>query len=220
MKNSALTFTTLLTAASLTFAPASAGSFVTRAKVVQSSPIIETVYEPYRTCSDEGSSRRSQRSAPDNTGEKLVAGILGGAAGSAVGKGSGRDAATAVGAVAGAAIADGDSLSEGEVIGGIVGGLVGNQVGSGSGKTAATGAGALIGAIVGDSLAGGGTRSSRGTKRFCETRERAKKVITGYNVTYEYSGVQQTGRLSYSPGDYVDINVGVELVEDYTTSRR
>ena len=206
----------LITVAVILSGTASAGNFVTRARVVESSPIIETVYERYRACSDNTQSARP--TAPDNTGEKLVGGILGGAAGSAVGKGSGRDAAAAIGAIAGSALADGDALTQGEIIGGLVGGLVGNQVGKGSGKTAATGAGALIGAIVGDNLQSG--YSSRSQKRFCETRERPKKVITGYNVTYEYNGIQQSGRLSYAPGEYVDVSVGVDLVEDYTTSRR
>ena len=194
-----------------------ADGFLTRAKVVQSTPILETVYEQYEECRYETRVKRTRR--PDNTGDKVLAGILGGAAGSQVGSGSGSDAAAGVGAVLGSELADGDGFTEGEIIGGIVGGIVGNQVGKGGGKTAATGAGALIGAIVGDNLQNGGqpaAASKRVKERICESKERAKKIITGYEVIYEYDGVRQTGVLSYSPGDYVDINVGVDLVEDRT----
>lgn len=197
-----------------------AGSFVTRAKVLETKPIIETVYEPYESCSYE--TRKRQRTRGTNTGEKVIGGLIGGATGSAFGSGSGRDIATGAGALIGSEIADGDGLSEGELIGGLAGGIVGNQVGKGSGKSVATGAGVLIGAIVGDNLQNGGVKqqqsSGAGEKvRVCEQKERAKKVITGYEVTYEYSGLPQTGVLPYEPGEYVDINVGVELVEDRTS---
>lgn len=207
----------VLLAASLALATgAQADSFITRAKVLGSSPIIETVYEPYEECHYQTRVQRQH----SNTGDKILAGILGGAAGSAVGKGTGRDAAAGVGALLGSELADGDGLTEGELIGGIVGGVVGNQVGKGGGKTAATGAGVLLGSIVGDNLQNGGQTSSRlrEKERVCEVKERAKKVITGYEVTYEYDGVRQTGVMSYKPGAYVDISVGVDLVEDRTSS--
>ena len=192
-----------------------ADSFITRARVLESAPIIETVYEPYEECRYETRVKRRR----DNTGDKVLGGILGGAAGSALGKGSGRDAAAGVGAILGSEVAAQDgALTEGEIIGGIVGGIVGNQIGKGGGKTAATGAGALIGAIVGDNLQNGGSTAGRTTtkERVCEQKERTKKVITGYEVVYEYDGVRQTGVLSYKPGNFVDINVGVDLVEDRT----
>lgn len=197
-------------------APAAADSFITRARVLESSPIVETVYEPYEECRYETRETRARR---DNTGEKVLGGILGGAAGSAVGKGSGRDAAAGIGAILGGEVAAQDGgLSEGEIIGGIVGGIVGNQIGKGGGKTAATGAGALIGSIVGDNLQHGGSAAAGTTEkqRVCVQKERAKKIITGYEVVYEYDGVRQTGVMSYKPGDYVDISVGVDLVEDRT----
>ena len=197
-----------------------AGDFVTRAKVLDSKPIIETVYEPYESCSYETRRQRS-RTRGSNTGEKIIGGVLGGAAGSAIGSGTGRDIAAGAGAFLGSELADGDGVSEGEIIGGIAGGIVGNQVGKGRGKTVATSAGVLLGAIVGDNLQHGGAKqqqSGAGEKvRVCEQKERAKKVITGYEVIYEYAGLKQTGVLPYAPGEYVDINVGVELVEDRTS---
>ena len=193
---------------------AAAGDFVTRAKVIDSTPVVETVYESYESCGYETRTRR-QRS---NTGDKILGGLLGGAAGSAFGKGTGRDAAAGAGALLGSEIADGDGLSEGELIGGVVGGIVGNQLGKGGGKTAATGAGVLLGAIVGDNLQNGGVGQDSAARktRVCEQKERAKKAITGYQITYEYGGVRQTGVLPYKPGNYVDIQVGVDLLENRT----
>ncbi len=198
-------------AALLPLAGAQADEFVTRARVLKTAPIVETVYESDGNCRPE--TRRQRRGGAD-VGDKILGGILGGAAGSAFGKGTGRDAAAGVGALFGSEVAAGDGgLSEGELIGGIVGGVVGNQVGKGGGKTAATGAGVLLGAIVGDNLQNGAARASSETRRTGCT-QRAKKIITGYTVTYEYDGVRQTGVLPYDPGEYVDIHVGVSLVEN------
>ena len=188
-----------------------AGDFIARAKVIDAKPIIETVYETVEVCRYE--TRQVRQS---NTSDKLVGGILGGAAGSAVGKGSGRDAAAGVGAILGSEVADGDGLTQGELLGGIVGGLVGNQLGKGSGKTAATGAGALIGSIVGDNLQHGPRTASTRKYRVCDQQQRPKKIIAGYDVEYEYSGVRASGYLSYKPDDFVDIHVEVDLVEDRT----
>lgn len=194
---------------------AAGGDFFTRVPVLETSPVIETVYEPYESCGYQKRTRR-QRGA-GNTGEKVIGGLVGGGVGSAFGSGSGRDIAAGIGALAGSEIADGDGLTEGELIGGLVGGIVGNQVGKGKGKTAATGAGTLLGAIVGDNLQNGGEqRISTRRIRVCEERERAKKVITGYKVVYEYGGVRQTGVLPYEPGEYVDIQIAVSLVENRT----
>ena len=205
-------------------AVAADGEFLTRAKVISSSPIVETVYEQYEECSRRAVSRRDSRKQygrGSNLDEAIIVGILGGAAGSAIGKGSGRDAAAGAGAVLGSSLAGDGEISEGEVIGGIVGGIVGNQIGKGGGKTAATGVGALVGSIVGDELQHGGQRQAAAqTRRVCEVKERPKKIITGYEVTYEYSGVRQTGVLPYEPGDHVDINVGVSLVENRAGSAR
>lgn len=197
---------------------AAGGDFITRVRVIETAPVIETVFEPYESCRYETRTRR-RRGGGGNTGDKLLGGLLGGAVGSAFGKGSGRDVAAGAGAFLGSEIADGDGITEGEIIGGIVGGIVGNQIGKGGGKTAATGAGTLIGAIVGDNLQNGGigVRQAAGRRtRVCEQKERAKKIITGYEVTYEYGGVRQAGVLPYEPGEYVDIQVGVDLVENRT----
>ena len=215
----------LILAASLTLAApgAVAGEFVATGKVIRSTPIVESVFEPVEECRDKlvpaGSSARA------NTGGRLIGGILGGAGGSAFGKGSGKDAAAAAGAVLGGEIGAQDGeLSGGELIGGVAGGIIGNQVGSGSGKTAATAAGALLGSILGDELQNGEKRRRQAKAdgkyqkvRVCSYVEREKRIITGYTVVYEYNGLQHTGTLPYRPGATVDIQVSADLIENRTT---
>ena len=198
--------------------------FATTAKVAYSTPIIETVVEPVEECRYENR-RVGSRGASDNKGDRIVGGILGGAAGSAFGGGRGKDAAAAVGAVLGSEIGAQDGeLSGGELLGGVAGGVIGNQVGSGSGRTTATAAGALLGALVGDELQNGQQRRDRAAAnakykevRVCTFAEREKKVITGYEVVYEYSGRRFVGVLPYRPGETVDIQVSPELIENRTT---
>lgn len=206
-------------------APMAFGDYVERARVVESSPIVETVFETEEVCRYHNK-RKSQSKDTGNIGDKVIGGVIGGAAGSAFGKGSGRDAAAAVGGVIGSEVADGDGISEGELIGGVAGGIIGNQVGKGSGKTAATALGAVIGSIVGDELQNGGATNDSATStngktervRVCTLEEREKKVITGYDVVFEYNGLRSSGRLPYRPADYVDINVRLDLLENRTGS--
>ena len=79
------TFFTILILA-LTF-PAMASEYTSRARVIESTPIVETVYEPVETCHYE---RRkvSKSGISNNSGNKLAGGLIGGVAGSAVGKGA------------------------------------------------------------------------------------------------------------------------------------
>ncbi len=70
---------------------------------------VQTVYENYqvpqerRVCRD-NSRRNNHSSHRGNAGGAIVGGIIGGLLGNKIGKGSGRDASTAVGILAGAAI--------------------------------------------------------------------------------------------------------------------
>ena len=193
--------------------------YVASARVVNSAPIIETVYEEVETCRyKRQSAAAAQR---QNTQDKIIGGLIGGGVGSLAGKGSGKDAAAAIGAVVGGEVADGDGITEGEIIGGIAGGLIGNQIGKGSGKTAATAAGALIGAIVGDNIQAGNSAgaTTAGRKvRVCSVEHEERKVITGYEVTLEYDGFVFDDVVSRRPGDYVDVHVGVRVLEDRTGS--
>ncbi len=181
---------------------AAADEFTSRAKVIETLPVVETVYETEETCRYKLVKRTSQRIS-DNTGEKLAGGLVGGIAGSAVGKGSGRDASAAIGAIIGSEIGDGDGITEGELVGGIVGGLLGNQVGKGKGKTAATATGALLGAIVGDNIQNGNQHNTQNKKykkvRICSLTEVPKKAITGYKVFYKYGGIEHVAVLARRP---------------------
>lgn len=203
-------------------------NYTSEARVLTSLPIIETAYEEREVCRYEYATVRSRnRSHQDGMGDKVVGGLLGAAAGSAVGKGSGKDAAAAIGAVVGSEIAAQDGqLTEGELIGGIAGALIGNQVGKGGGKTAATAAGALIGSIAGENIQNGGAQANshsstarRERVQVCEVQEFPKKIIVGYDVTFEYDGYQFSQVLRRDPGAYVQINVNVEALEDGTSLR-
>ena len=81
--------------------------FTTRAKVLASTPIYETVNEPRRECWTEtvGYETRSVRDG-NNTGGAVLGAIAGGLIGSTVGKGNGKVAAAAVGAATGAVVGD------------------------------------------------------------------------------------------------------------------
>lgn len=81
--------------------------FTTRARVVASTPVFETINEPRRECWTETVGYET-RSYPNggNTGGAILGGIAGGLIGSTVGKGNGKVAAAAVGAATGAVVGD------------------------------------------------------------------------------------------------------------------
>lgn len=81
--------------------------FTTRARVLSSTPIYDTVNEPRRECWTEtvGHESRSYRDG-NSTGGAVLGAIAGGLIGSTVGKGNGKVAAAAVGAATGAVVGD------------------------------------------------------------------------------------------------------------------
>jgi uncharacterized protein YcfJ len=81
--------------------------FTTRARVLSSVPVYETINEPRRECWTEtvGYETRSYRDG-SNTGGAILGAIAGGLVGSTVGKGDGRVAAAAAGAATGAVVGD------------------------------------------------------------------------------------------------------------------
>lgn len=81
--------------------------FTTRARVVSSVPIYESISEPRRECWTEtvGYETRSYREG-NGGGSAIIGAIAGGLLGSTVGKGDGRVAAAAVGAATGAVVGD------------------------------------------------------------------------------------------------------------------
>jgi len=84
-----------------------ADGFVTRARVISSTPIYDTINEPRRECWTEtvGYETRSYRQG-NGGGGAILGAIAGGLLGSTVGKGDGRVAAAAVGAATGAVVGD------------------------------------------------------------------------------------------------------------------
>jgi uncharacterized protein YcfJ len=104
--------TTLIAALCAVSGAAQAGhgrgdGFTTRARVVASTPVFDTVNQPRRECWTEttGYETRSYRDGY-NTGGAILGAIAGGLIGSTVGKGDGKVVAAAAGAATGAVVGD------------------------------------------------------------------------------------------------------------------
>lgn len=80
--------------------------FTTRAKVLASTPVYETINEPRRECWTETVGYETRSSREGGAGGAVLGAIAGGLIGSTVGKGDGRVAAAAVGAATGAVVGD------------------------------------------------------------------------------------------------------------------
>lgn len=89
----------------------------------------------------------------------------------------------------------------GTVIGGVAGGLIGNQFGHGRGRVAATIGGAVLGAVAGTGVERSINQPQYGTvfETVCTTKYKQKKVISGYDVTYSYNGIQKTKFMKNAP---------------------
>lgn len=82
------------------------GGYTTRARVLASTPVFETVREPGRECWTETVGYETRSTGGTSTGGAILGAIAGGLIGSTVGKGDGRVAAAAVGAATGAVVGD------------------------------------------------------------------------------------------------------------------
>ena len=81
--------------------------FSTRARVLASTPVFETINEPTRVCWTETSGYETRTYGDGhNTGGAILGAVAGGLIGSTVGKGNGQVAAAAVGAATGAVVGD------------------------------------------------------------------------------------------------------------------
>jgi uncharacterized protein YcfJ len=80
--------------------------FTTRAKVLASTPVYETINEPRRECWTETVGYETRSAREGGAGGAVLGAIAGGLIGSTVGKGDGRVAAAAVGAATGAVVGD------------------------------------------------------------------------------------------------------------------
>lgn len=86
--------------------PSRGDGFTTRAKVLASVPVYETINEPRSECWIETVGYETRSSARTGPGGAILGAIAGGLIGSTVGKGDGRVAAAAVGAATGAVVGD------------------------------------------------------------------------------------------------------------------
>ena len=104
----------------------------------------------------------------------------------------------------------------GAVVGGITGGVIGNQIGSGSGRDVATVGGAIAGAVIGDAVdrERAGIEVAPVTREVerCRTVDVGSDVIEGYEVTYRYQNRDFTTRMTYDPGDRVEVRVDVDTL--------
>jgi uncharacterized protein YcfJ len=80
--------------------------FTTRAKVLASTPVYDTINAPRRECWTETVGHETRVRDGSNTGGAILGAIAGGLIGSTVGKGDGKVAAAAVGAATGAVVGD------------------------------------------------------------------------------------------------------------------
>jgi uncharacterized protein YcfJ len=173
-------------AASAVALPAfAAESYMDRARVISSAPIVERIPVSREQCWNEKvRSYEERRVTRSDTGAAIGPGtvlgaIVGGVAGHQVGSGRGNDAATAAGAV--------------------IGGIVGNQVDRQNGHV---GPGATSTQVERVPV-------ERNVER-CRTVQEVREARVGYNVRYEYNGREFQTRLDRDPGRFLRVAVNVE----------
>lgn len=103
-----------------------------------------------------------------------------------------------------------DRSPAGAILGGLAGGILGHQIGKGGGKDAATAIGAITGAIVGDRMQS--NPGSTQTIERCRVTDNWTQRLTGYSVTYRYSGHEFTTVTPNDPGRYLRVNIQVNPV--------
>lgn len=99
------------------------------------------------------------------------------------------------------------SSGAGALIGAIAGAALGSNVGSGSGRAAATALGLVAGSAIGERIETEGAPSPTRTVQRCRTVTRLETRTIGYDVVYEYQGVQRTARLTQEPGERIALDV-------------
>lgn len=187
-----------------------------QARVVDVQPIIERLYAPAETCSHPHYRRNPQQQSQnsnDDMGNFLLGGLLGAAAGSAIGKGDGKKVAAGLGAILGAKIATGGDFTGEEILGALIGGAAGSQIGKGSGAVAGTAAGALAGAAIADGLV---SRDRNEFTDYCGDQIVSRRVVTGFDVEFEYNGYSFYQTMPYRPQRFIDVAVQVSAIEDLT----
>ena len=103
-----------------------------------------------------------------------------------------------------------------QIVGAILGGIIGNQFGGGSGQDAMT----LAGATLGHAIAKDSQRRKNPQKFYASLEDRCgintewkeSRVVLGWDVTYEYQGVQYLTRMAEEPGEQIQVQVNIEPV--------
>ncbi len=102
------------------------------------------------------------------------------------------------------------------VLGGIVGAALGSKVGGGSARYATAAVGSMVGGMAGKGIYETSQRNRQPKPRItvCDpVREgsysNAGNNVTAYDVTYEYAGRQYVTRTAYHPGDRIRVRVDV-----------
>ena len=105
------------------------------------------------------------------------------------------------------------------LLGMVIGGALGNAVGN---NKSSRKVGTVVGAVLGGSIARdiGRANDARNSRVYVETEERCRTVyntreeekLVGYDVSYEYNGVERTVRMPEDPGATVRVRVDVEPV--------
>lgn len=202
---------TICAALTLTAVGAGAADYTDTAQVISATPILERITEPRQECTAETTA------TPQPKERSVAAPILGGVTGAVIGRqvggGSGRDVATAAGAVAGTVIGDRAANPDsnrsytGTIVGGIAGAILGNQVGQGRGNAAATAAGAIAGSMIGDRMDNRQTAAAQQPVQRCRTVETTREVVKGYTVVYRYNDQDITTVMPRNPGKTVRIGI-------------
>jgi uncharacterized protein YcfJ len=102
------------------------------------------------------------------------------------------------------------------VLGGIVGAALGSKVGGGSARYATAAVGSMVGGMAGRGIYETSQRNRQPKPRItvCDpVREgsysNTGSNVTAYDVTYEYAGRQYVTRTDYHPGDHIRVRVDV-----------
>jgi uncharacterized protein YcfJ len=99
----------------------------------------------------------------------------------------------------------------GAAVGALFGAALGNTLGHGTGRAASTAVGMIAGAALGNHAEEqeANRNAAAATTQRCRDVTRYEQRAVGYDVVYEYQGVQRSVRLAQPPGDRIALEVQV-----------
>lgn len=97
------------------------------------------------------------------------------------------------------------------VLGAVLGGLAGSTIGKGDGRVVAAAAGAATGAVIGNNWGGRDRNPGQVLVERCNTVDHWRQELVGYDVTYDFHGQSVTSRMNQAPGNWVSLNVRVDI---------